>query len=461
VGEPQVARVVLHVDLDAFFVSVERRRQAPELREQPLIVGSPGPRGVVLCASYDARALGVHAGQPVSRARRLCPRALVLPPDHQEYGLASRGVMESLFALARAVEPAGLDEAYLDVSGSGIHEDPTALAHRIRARIAEEQELSCSVGIGPNKLVAKLASAAAKPDARGGGILAVDAREVGEFLRPLAARALPGIGPRTAELLDRYGLRTVADLADTAPETLRRLLGHAAGTRLSRYARGVDERAVIPYRRERSIGAERTFPADTDDPEAIGRVLLALAGECAGRLRAEGLTARTVVLKLNLSSRAPGGATAAARTASPGRGDADADAGAGAAPGGGRALSRSRTLPVPVDLSREIHAHALELYRGLRLVRPRVRLVGIRLEGLAPAGPRQLSLGGFGGFGGFGPGAEGGEGGAGAAGNAADRAEDWRAVERTLDKVADRFGPAAVRPATLLPADRERRGPAA
>jgi DNA polymerase-4 len=412
------APLIAHVDLDAFYASVEARRRPEQADgEGPLIVGGSGPRGVVLSAGYPAREYGVHAGMPVSRARRLCPDAVVLPPNHDEYALASAGVLELLRSLVRAVEPAGLDEAYLDLSASGIRTPPTEFADRIRAAVREEQGLTCSIGIGPSKLVAKLAAKSAKPDGR----RLVRSAGVRAFLRPLPARELPGVGGRTAELLDRYGLRTVADLADTPAPTLRQLLGQAAGTRLSRFARGIDERPVaVPAREEddgsgsRSVGAEHTFPADTDDPEVISRTLLALAGESAARLREAGLAARTVILKVRLST--------------PHAAD------------GVRVVTRSRTLPAPVDLSREVHWTAMDLYRRLGLVRPRVRLVGVRLEGLGPDGPRQLTLDGHlpsdlrpddprpGGGG----------------------AAEWGRVERTVDRLARRFGPEAVRPAALL-----------
>jgi DNA polymerase-4 len=393
---------VLCVDMDAFYASVELRRR-PELAGRPVIVGGGGPRGVVLSATYDARERGVRAGQAVSRARRLCPEAALLPPDHDEYALASGGVMELLHALVRRVEPASLDEAYLDLAG--VRTPPRALAGLIRERVAAEQQLGCSVGIGPNKLIAKLAATSAKP----GGIREVGAAEAGAFLRPLPARSLPGIGTQTEELLDRYGLRTVEDLAATPRETLRRMLGASTGDRLHRFAHGVDDRPFVPHRAERSIGAERTFPADTDDPDAIDRMLLALSREATARLRAAGLAARTVTLAVKLN---------APRTRE-----------------GSRRLSRSRTLPAPTGLSGEVYATASELFRRLGLTRPRVRLLGVRLENLGPEAPEQLSL------------------------EAVDRGGP-REIEAAVDDLVRRFGPAAVRPASLLPGPgaRARRG---
>ncbi|WP_377272060.1 DNA polymerase IV [Peterkaempfera sp. SMS 1(5)a] len=382
-----MSAAVLLVDLDAFYASVELRRH-PELHGRPVVVGSAGPRGVVMSATYDARACGVHAGQPVGRARRLCPQAVFLPPDHDEYALASTGVMELLHSLARKVEPVSLDEAYLDLAG--VPGDPLGLARHIRAAVAAEQSLTASVGIGPSKLVAKLAATAAKPN----GLRAVAPAEVADFLRPMPAAGLPGVGERTAELLGRFGLHTVADLADTPRATLRRMLGAAAGDQLHRLAQGVDERPVVPYRAERSLGAEHTYPADTDDPEVVERTLLALSGATAARLRAARLAARTVTLKIRFHDFTT--------------------------------ITRSRTLPEPVDLARDLHAAAAALHRGLHLQRARIRLVGVRAEGLVSAAGRavQPALG--------------------------EREHGWREVERTVDAVSRRFGDGAVRPASLI-----------
>ena len=345
----------------------------------------------MLSATYDARDCGVHAGQPVGRARRLCPQAVLLPPDHDEYAQASAGVMELLHSLVRAVEPVSLDEAYLDLAG--VPGDPLDLAGRIRAGIAAEQGITASVGIGPSKLIAKLAAGTAKPD----GLRMVRPGEVADFLRPLPAAGLPGVGGRTAELLRSFGLTTVADLADTPRPTLRRMLGTAAGDQLHRFAQGIDERPVVPYRTERSIGCEHTYPADTDDPEAVGRTLLALAGVTATRLRAARLAARTVTLKVRFADYST--------------------------------ITRSRTLPEPADLARDLHAAVVALHRGLHLQRARIRLVGVRAEGLVDAAGRavQPALG--------------------------EREQGWREVEHTLDAVSRRFGDGAVRPASLIRRD--------
>lgn len=386
--------MLIHVDLDAFYASVERRRH-PELTDRPLLVAGAGPRGVVMSASYDARAQGVHAGQPVVRARRLCPAAAVLPPDFDAYAEVSAGVMAVLHSLARRVEVVGLDEAYLDPSGTPF--TPAALARIIRSRVAQEQRLACSVGIGPNKLLAKLASVAAKPD----GVVLVEPDQAEAFLHPRPATALPGVGGRTAEQLSRFGLHTVADVAAVSRDALRRIVGAAAGDTLHRYAHGVDERPLTPERAERSMGAEHTFPADVDDPDVVRRTLLELSAATAARLRAAGLAGRTVTLKIRFADL--------------------------------RTVTRARTLDAPADLTADLYGAATALYAGLRLNRARIRLVGVRVEGLDPGvRPQQLALG--------------------------ERERGWSELERTVDALTARFGAAAPRPAALLDASP---GPAA
>jgi DNA polymerase-4 len=379
--------MIVHADLDAFYAAVEQRRR-PELRGRPVAVGGAGPRGVVMSASYEARQRGVGGGMPTVRARRLCPELVMVPPDLDAYAVVSANVMAVLHSFARRVEPVSMDEAYLDLAGVGM--EPRALAELLRQRVREEQSLALSVGVGPTKLVAKLASVTAKPD----GLLVVTPAEVEAFLRPWAADRLPGVGPRTAEALTRFGLLTVGDLADTPRETLRRIVGAAAGDMLAHYARGEDARPVVPQRGEKSIGGERTFPADVSaEHEVIRTTLLGLARQNAARLRAARLAGRTVTVKVRFADL--------------------------------RTVTRSRTLPEPVDLAHDIFAAALPLFAGLVPARARIRLVGLRVEGLdGGARPTQLALG--------------------------EREVGWSDLERTVDRVQAKFGPAAVRPASLI-----------
>ncbi|MEH1011548.1 DNA polymerase IV [Micromonospora sp. CPCC 206060] len=387
---------ILHVDMDAFFASVKVRRR-PELRGRPVVVGGTGPRGVVSSASYQARRYGVRSAMPTARARALCPRAVFLPPDFTAYDAASRAVMSIFRDVTPLVEPLSLDEAFLDVAGARrLLGRPVEIARLIRARVAEQEGLTCSVGVAPTKFVAKLGSTRAKPD----GLLVVPADRVREFLHPLPVHALWGVGERAAETLRRLGLNTVGDLATAPSGMLRRALGAAAATHLHELAHGRDPRRVSPERVEKSIGAEVTFDADVADPLVIRRVLLGLSEKVGVRLRRAGQVGRTVSIKIRLADFST--------------------------------VNRSRTLPVATDTAREIFQTSWALFTALD-PGDRIRLVGVRAEGLADraASPQQLVLG------------------------APERG--WREAEAAADAVAARFGRSAVGPASLLGSTDSRR----
>src|SRR3984957_6040829 len=283
--------------MDAFYASVELRDR-PGLRGQPVVVGGLGPRGVVLSATYEARAFGVSSAMPVGRARRLCPQAVFISPRHRLYGEVSKEVMAIFRAITPEGEPLSLDEAFLDVSGAGRRlGTPRRIAELIRQQVREQQSITCSVGVAPVKLVAKIASAGCKP----GGLLVVPADGVLDFLHPLPVSALWGVGDRAEEVLGKLGLRTVGDIAHVSQATMRRELG-AGGDHLWALAWGRDERRVTPTREEKSVGAEETFDTDVDDPEVIRRELLRLSGRTARALRGAGCVARTVTIKLRLAS---------------------------------------------------------------------------------------------------------------------------------------------------------------
>jgi DNA polymerase IV len=301
------SRTILHVDMDAFYVSVELLRR-PELRGRPVVVGGTGSRGVVAAASYEARRFGVHSAMSSAQARQRCPDAVFLPGDHQHYAEVS-DVLHDVFAeFSPVIEPIALDEAFLDVtasrrgSGSGVE-----LAHRLRHRVLQRTGLTCSVGVAGNKLLAKLASEAAKPQATasgvqpGAGVVQVPAGEELAFLHPLPVRALWGVGPRTAERLERRLVRTVGDLAALRREDLVALLGVAAGRHLWELAQGVDDRPVEPDRQPKSIGNEETFAHDLSTVDEVRAQVVRLADSVAARLRRAGIGARTVSLKLKRS----------------------------------------------------------------------------------------------------------------------------------------------------------------
>ena len=240
---PRPTEPILHVDLDAFYASVETIKD-PSLAGKPVVVGSPAARGVVMSASYAARARGLHSAMPSVRARRLCPDAVFVPPDFDAYRAYSNRFREILLSFTPFVEPISLDEAFLDVGGATrLFGQPAEIAERIRADVAREVGVTCSVGVAPVKYLAKLASEACKPD----GMLVVPAEGVAAFLEPMPVRQMWGVGEKTGEVLSRMGVRTVGDLGRTPEPILERLLGEAAAHHLSSLAQGVDDRHVVPY----------------------------------------------------------------------------------------------------------------------------------------------------------------------------------------------------------------------
>jgi DNA polymerase-4 len=348
---------ILHVDMDAFFASVEIRKR-PELRNRPVVVGGV-TRGVVAAASYAARRYGVRSAMSMSQALRLCPHAVVLPPDRQAYSDASTAVMAILRSVTPLVEPLSLDEAFLDISGAERRLGrPAQIAAAIRAQVAEEQQLTCSVGVASTKFIAKLASARCKPD----GLLVVPASGALAFLHPLPVTVLWGVGQRTAEPLRRLGIRTVADLADTPLDTLRRAVGGAVADHLYALAHGLDERTVQPREVEKSISSDRTLDTDLTDEPAVVEELFRQSVDVSGRLRNRALSARTIGIKIRFADF--------------------------------KTVTRVRTLAGWTDSTATIHHAAVELYRSLSLDQPRIRLVGVKAENLRPVtqGGDQLEL---------------------------------------------------------------------
>ncbi|MEO9240199.1 MAG: DNA polymerase IV, partial [Jatrophihabitantaceae bacterium] len=271
---------VLHVDMDAFFASVEIRAR-PELRGLPVVVGGAGGRGVVAAASYAARTYGVRSAMSMGQALRLCPQLVVIPPDREAYRSTSDAVMKIFEDFTPMIEPLSLDEAFLDVSGAiGLFGRPAEIARQIRRRVLAEQQLTCSVGIAPIKSVAKLASGSCKPD----GLQVVSVAGLLDFLHPLPVTALWGVGDRTAATLHRLGIRTVGELASTPLDTLRRAVGAGSANQLHRLANGHDDRAVLAREAEKSISTDRTLAADLLTEAEVARELLRGAAEVAERL---------------------------------------------------------------------------------------------------------------------------------------------------------------------------------
>lgn len=395
---------IIHVDMDAFFASVELLRR-PELRGQPVVVGGSGGRGVVAAASYEARAFGIHSAMPSVRARRLCPHAVFISGDHAHYSEVSGRLMATFKEMTPLVEPLSLDEAFLDVSGARrLHGPAPEIARRIRELVEEREGLTCSVGVARVKFLAKLASEAAKPRASeagprpGPGVVVVEPDAEREFLHPKPVQVLWGVGPATLSRLQRLGIRTVGQLAETPEAALVSSLGKAHGTHLHSLANCVDPRPVVPDQAVKSVSHEETFARDLTDRAHLEVEMLRMADAVATRLRAAGTAGRTVVLKIRF--------------------------------GDFRSLTRSSTLNEPTDSAHEIATVGRRLLDELDPSQG-VRLLGIGVSQLGTVAARQLSLDDL---------ATGGETGRSRA-------------EAAIDEVRARFGPRSVGPASLIGSD--------
>ena len=290
-------RVIMHLDMDAFFVNVELLEN-PALRGEPIIVAPLGPRSVVCSASYEARAHGVHSGMPLSRARNLSPNATVLPlrGDYRHY---SRAVMAILNDLSPYVEQVSVDEAFVDLTGAYLHgQDPVALAQSARDRIAQELSLPSSAGVAPNKLLAKMASTGSKPN----GLWVIPPERVQEFLDPRKVSDLWGVGAKSTEQLSRYGIHTIAQMRSMSLDWLKERFGAAQGEHLWAMARGIDERPVITEREEKSMGGEHTFETDTTDAQEVSAAIRELSLKLGKRLRSVGKLAGGLSLKIRYST---------------------------------------------------------------------------------------------------------------------------------------------------------------
>jgi DNA polymerase-4 len=386
---------ILHVDMDAFFASVEIRRD-PSLAGRPVIVGG-GRRGVVAAASYRAREFGVRSAMPMGQALRLCPQAVVIRPDHAAYAAVSREVFAIFADVTSLVEGLSLDEAFLDVSGAIRRAGrPVEIARAIRARVQAELGLTCSVGIASTKFIAKLASARCKPD----GLLVIPATQTQAFVHPLPVGALWGVGARTAQVLAGLGLRTVGELAATPPDTLRRAVGAAQGDHLLALARGHDPRQVTPGTGEKSVSTERTFERDVTDPAKVRLELLRLCDELGSRVRAKSVRGCTIAIKVRF--------------------------------GDFRTLTRARTLPEGVDDGAVIYAVARDLYDALALDQPRIRLLGVRADHLVDSAvaAEQLTFD---------------------LGMQVAPASAPAGLGEVMDRARSRFGAQALRPGSLVP----------
>jgi DNA polymerase-4 len=379
--------VILHVDMDAFYASVAELDH-PEYKGKALVVGA-GARGVVLSANYEARKFGIRAAMPVGRAKRMAPHAIFIAPEHHRYSEISERVMAIFHSYTPLVEPISLDEAFLDVTGSQkLFGTGREIAAKIREQVEKEEGITCSVGLAQSKFIAKLASQHCKPN----GMLEIKSDRILEFLHPLPVRAIWGVGPKTAESLERLGLHTVSDIAHTPRATLIRALGESTGASLYELAWGRDYRDVIPDEPEKSIGNEETFSEDLDNPEEILREFLRMTEKATARLRERSLFAKTISIKIKFADFS--------------------------------SLTRSKTVPIAIDNTHDTYEVVKALYLALRNEGARIRLVGVSLSQLQEGAPVQLELGA--------------------------RERGWREADTAIDRAQARFGRGSVRPGRLI-----------
>ncbi len=397
-----MSRTILHVDMDAFYTSVEQRNH-PEYRGKPVVVGADPKggkgRGVVAAASYEARAFGVHSAMPISRAFRLCPQAVFLRGNMSQYVEVSRQIMEIFKQYTDLVEPISIDEAFLDVTGSSrLFGSGFQLALEIKECVHQRQRLTASIGVASNKFLAKVASDLDKPD----GVVVVAVGKEEAFLRDLPVERLWGVGPRTAQELHKLGLYKIGDITRLTQEELAERFGKQ-GEHLARLARGIDDRPVVPGHEPKSIGHETTFSEDVEDYGVVRRKLLELAESVARRLRKHGLEGQVVTLKFRDEHFVT--------------------------------ETRAQTLDGPTENAEVLYETGLELMKRIKTKSRKVRLIGLSASKLTSvdARPKQLKL--------FG------------------RDEKKRRLNQTLDALSERFGDGSFKKASLLekPPDRDKK----
>jgi len=379
---------ILHVDMDAFYASVAEKDN-PKLKGKAVVVGA-GRRGVVSSANYEARKFGIRAAMPVYKAKALAPHAIFISPDMARYEEVSSQVMKIFEEVTPLVEPISLDEAFLDVTGSKrLLGSGRQIADLIRRRVEEQEGITCSVGIAHNKFIAKIASNHCKPN----GVLEIDPEKVLDFLHPLAAKEIWGVGPKTNEQLMKMGLLTVGDIANTPRSTLIRVLGQASGSSLYELAWGRDYRDVETEQVEKSISASETFDLDLDSQEEILKEFLRLTERGVERMREKGFATNTISIKVRFADF--------------------------------KTISRSKTVDLPITGTQEIFEVVKNLYLSLNLDRVLIRLVGISLDSLVEdEDVKQLTLG--------------------------ERATGWRQADKAIDRIKGRFGAGSLRPARLV-----------
>ena len=387
-NEVEQLATILHVDMDAFYASVAEKDN-PKLKGKAVVVGA-GRRGVVSAANYEARKFGIRAAMPVYKAKALAPHAIFISPDMARYEEVSRSVMSIFHDITPLVEPISLDEAFLDVTGARrLLGDGQTIAKLIRARVEQKEGITCSVGIAHNKFIAKIASNQCKPN----GLLEIDPEKVLEFLHPLAAKEIWGVGPKTNEQLAKMGLQTVGDIANTPRSTLIRVLGQASGSSLYELAWGRDYRDVEIEHIEKSISSSETFDQDLDSQEEILKEFLRLTERSVERMREKGFAAGTISIKVRFTDF--------------------------------KTISRSKTVDLPITGTQEIFEVVKNLYLALNLENVLIRLIGVSLDSLVEDEEiNQMVLG--------------------------QRTSGWQQADKAVDRIKNKFGSASLRPARLV-----------
>ncbi len=384
--------MILHMDMDAFFASVEQLDN-PELRGKPVIIGGHSSRGVVSTASYEARTFGVHSAMPIFQAKKNCPHGLYIRPRMWRYSELSRRIMGMLKGFSPLVEPVSIDEAYVDISGCGrLYGSPLEIARAIKARIREETGLTASVGIAPIKFLSKIASDYRKPD----GITIIPPERVMEFIDQLPVEKVPGVGKSAMGAVRMLHIRTLGDVRRYPEAELLKRFGKF-GRRLHELSRGIDGGRVVTESEVKSISGEETLSHDTDDRDLLRACLLKHSEDVGRELRKKGMSAKTIGIKVKFSDF--------------------------------KQITRSRTLKAPTHSSERIYREAARLFEEAGINR-KIRLLGVRAASLVPEGkPAQMSL--------FGGGKRGGE--------------NWDSVDKAMDSIKGKFGKGAVTKATLTP----------
>jgi DNA polymerase-4 len=382
--------MILHIDMDAFYASVEQLDN-PELKGRCIIVGGSTNRGVVSAASYEARRHGVHSAMPIYQARQKCPDAVFIRPRMHRYKEVSEKVMAVLRKYSPLLEQVSIDEAYLDISGcQRLLGDPETIGGKIKAEIRQTLGLTCSVGIAPNRFLAKVASDRNKPD----GLTFIPPSQVAQFVRTLPVEKVPGVGQKTRQHLEKMGIRSLGDVSGFSEKSLCDRLGKY-GRRLLELAAGIDTTPVQPYSPHKSVSTEQTFAVDTDDLNRLSGILLKQAEEVSRQLRRQGVRARTITLKIKHTDF--------------------------------RQVTRSTTLAEATRSSDTIFAESLRLLERYRLTR-KIRLIGIGASNFAAvASPKQLPL--------FHSGAT--------------KKKEWEKVDETVDRIAEKFGKHTILRGTL------------